>query len=260
MPRKMSQNELPRNSNSNFWPTTPYSFDVPPGLGLLNEDFEFPEDNSQGNNTVEEVVIPTTQTQQPPTFPISQQSQPQCQPLPSQQILPTENDVSSFPDPYLPNDSSIIDYNLSPTYQPLAPPPIPSNSRYLYPPTPIYLNHPYYNSNMLQADPELFSKYVAEEDKRRRNTAASARFRIKKKMREQALEKTAREMTTKAEMLENRVKELEREIKWLKNLLIEKDTRILDIQHSDNFKHKDGGDKNKNDKNLASTSDQQHQM
>jgi hypothetical protein len=65
-------------------------------------------------------------------------------------------------------------------------------------------------------------KEPAEEDKRRRNTAASARFRIKKKMREQTAEKTVKEMTEKSNGLENRVKELEMEIKWLRGLLIEK--------------------------------------
>jgi hypothetical protein len=63
----------------------------------------------------------------------------------------------------------------------------------------------------------------ADDDKRRRNTAASARFRIKKKQREQALERTAKEMTEKSDLLESRVKELELEIKWLRSLLLEKD-------------------------------------
>ncbi|KAI8336558.1 hypothetical protein BC941DRAFT_452941 [Chlamydoabsidia padenii] len=59
-------------------------------------------------------------------------------------------------------------------------------------------------------------------DKRRRNTAASARFRIKKKIREQTLQQTACEMTEKARFFENKVHELEREIKWLKDLLMAK--------------------------------------
>ncbi|KAL0082085.1 hypothetical protein F4703DRAFT_1119217 [Phycomyces blakesleeanus] len=66
-----------------------------------------------------------------------------------------------------------------------------------------------------------------EDDKRRRNTAASARFRQKKKMREQALELTAKEMTAKTERLENRVKELEMEAKWLRALVVEKDVKLL---------------------------------
>jgi hypothetical protein len=66
------------------------------------------------------------------------------------------------------------------------------------------------------------ARVAAEEDKRRRNTAASARFRIKKKQREQALEKTAKEMTDKASKLETKVSQLEMENKWLKSLITEK--------------------------------------
>jgi len=65
------------------------------------------------------------------------------------------------------------------------------------------------------------ARIEAEEDKRRRNTAASARFRVKKKQREQALEKSAKEMTDKADQLEKRVNELELENKWLKGLITE---------------------------------------
>lgn len=66
------------------------------------------------------------------------------------------------------------------------------------------------------------SPSLTKEDKRRRNTAASARFRVKKKLREQALQQTADEMTEKAKAFENRVHELEREVKWLKALVVEK--------------------------------------
>ncbi|KAF8924766.1 hypothetical protein BGZ58_001440 [Dissophora ornata] len=78
-------------------------------------------------------------------------------------------------------------------------------------------------------DPEYATKLAAEEDKRRRNTAASARFRHKKRLREQILEKTAKEMTTRSELLEARVRELEMEIKWLRGLIVEKDSRMLDV-------------------------------
>ena len=69
---------------------------------------------------------------------------------------------------------------------------------------------------------EEASRFAAEEDKRRRNTAASARFRVKKKQREQALEKSAKEMSEKVTALEARIGQLEMENKWLKNLLTEK--------------------------------------
>ncbi|OAA60913.1 bzip transcription factor [Niveomyces insectorum RCEF 264] len=66
------------------------------------------------------------------------------------------------------------------------------------------------------------TRVAAEEDKRRRNTAASARFRIKKKQREQALEKSAKEMTEKVTALEGRIQQLETENKWLKSIVLEK--------------------------------------
>ncbi|KAF9345838.1 hypothetical protein BGX26_002689 [Mortierella sp. AD094] len=81
-------------------------------------------------------------------------------------------------------------------------------------------------------DPEYLQKVAAEEDKRRRNTAASARFRYKKKLREQALEQTAKEQTTRAEALEARVKELEMEVKWLRGLIVEKDSRLHEVSAS----------------------------
>lgn len=73
------------------------------------------------------------------------------------------------------------------------------------------------------------NRLAAEEDKRKRNTAASARFRIKKKQREQALEKSAKEMHDKVTALENRIATLETENKWLKSLVTEKHGDKSDI-------------------------------
>lgn len=69
---------------------------------------------------------------------------------------------------------------------------------------------------------EEASRMAAEEDKRRRNTAASARFRVKKKQREQALEKSAKEMGDKVSQLEAKISQLETENQWLKKLILEK--------------------------------------
>lgn len=74
------------------------------------------------------------------------------------------------------------------------------------------------------------SRLAAEEDKRRRNTAASARFRIKKKQREQALEQSAKQMSDKMSALEARINQLETENKWLKNLITEKNEKKDDIE------------------------------
>lgn len=82
--------------------------------------------------------------------------------------------------------------------------------------------------NSVQAVDEP-SRIAAEEDKRRRNTAASARFRVKKKQREQALEKTAKDMTEKVSVLESKITQLETENKWLKSLITEKNESSADI-------------------------------
>ncbi|RKF58902.1 putative regulatory protein cys-3 [Erysiphe neolycopersici] len=71
------------------------------------------------------------------------------------------------------------------------------------------------------------SRHSAEEDKRRRNTAASARFRIKKKQREQALERNAKEMSDKISKLEGHIKMLETENKWLKDLITDKNNHWM---------------------------------
>lgn len=73
-----------------------------------------------------------------------------------------------------------------------------------------------------QASAEEAAQNIAEEDKRRRNTAASARFRVKKKMREAALERTVKDTNDKNDILEARVSQLELENHWLRGLIMEK--------------------------------------
>ncbi|KDQ54812.1 hypothetical protein JAAARDRAFT_105377, partial [Jaapia argillacea MUCL 33604] len=58
------------------------------------------------------------------------------------------------------------------------------------------------------------------EDKRRRNTAASARFRIKKKQKVLNLERTVSDLTGRAEDLEREATELRRENGWLKEIIM----------------------------------------
>jgi len=77
------------------------------------------------------------------------------------------------------------------------------------------------DGDLVPAAPDEIARIAAEEDKRRRNTLASARFRAKKKLREQALEKDHKEMSVKIEKLENRIKELELENKWLRGLVVQ---------------------------------------
>lgn len=71
------------------------------------------------------------------------------------------------------------------------------------------------------------ARIAQEEDKRRRNTAASARFRVKKKEREKNLERTVKDVTAKNTALEARISQLEMENRWLKNLITEKNGASL---------------------------------
>jgi len=64
--------------------------------------------------------------------------------------------------------------------------------------------------------------HAIEEDKRRRNTAASARFRLKKKEREAELERSTKDMSRHCEDLQKKVSELETENRWLRELITER--------------------------------------
>ncbi|KAG9237306.1 hypothetical protein BJ875DRAFT_370240 [Amylocarpus encephaloides] len=94
-------------------------------------------------------------------------------------------------------------------------------------------------------DFEEASRLAAEEDKRRRNTAASARFRVKKKQREETLEKTTKAMSEKVAALEGRINQLETENRWLKNLITEKNHDKEDIsQLWMKFRHETSANRN----------------
>lgn len=69
-------------------------------------------------------------------------------------------------------------------------------------------------------DKQSATPMTAAEDKRRRNTAASARFRLKKKEREAALERKAKELEVRVGELEKECEALRRENGWLKGLVV----------------------------------------
>lgn len=71
----------------------------------------------------------------------------------------------------------------------------------------------------LMTDPIIVE---ADEDKRKRNQAASARFRQKKKQREQQLMETSRDMQERTKRLEAENDSLKKENMFLKKLLVEK--------------------------------------
>jgi hypothetical protein len=75
-----------------------------------------------------------------------------------------------------------------------------------------------------QSNPSLedSSCGAAREDRRQRNTAASGRFRVKKKQREQALERSVKGLQDNIVRLEANLVQLEIENKWLKDLATQK--------------------------------------
>jgi len=116
---------------------------------------------------------------------------------------------------------------------------------------PIYTNVDYHDHGIPEDQSAAESsnsqgKVVEPTLKRQRNTAASARFRAKKKRNEQMQADSARERESIINKLENRVTELETENRWLKDLLIDKAEAIARIDSkaiADERKgceHKDG--------------------
>ncbi|KAK8129912.1 regulatory protein cys-3 protein [Apiospora kogelbergensis] len=113
---------------------------------------------------------------------------------------------------------------LQPSSQSVYPPAATQSSPYGLPTEPASKpaqSHPS-RPRQRQMSLEEQSRVAAEEDKRRRNTAASARFRVKKKAREQALEKREKELGDEVSALKKRITHLETENKWLKNLVMGK--------------------------------------
>lgn len=74
----------------------------------------------------------------------------------------------------------------------------------------------------------LLANGVVSEDKRKRNTAASARFRIKKKMKEQEMERRSKELEEKVAALEKKLKQLEMENKCLKTMITQRNDKKND--------------------------------
>ncbi|KAK8077755.1 hypothetical protein PG996_003925 [Apiospora saccharicola] len=113
---------------------------------------------------------------------------------------------------------------LQPSSQSVYPPAAAQQSPYGIPSEaaskPAAPSHPARRSRQMSLEEQ--SRVAAEEDKRRRNTAASARFRVKKKAREQALEQREKELGEEVSELKKRITHLETENKWLKNLVMGK--------------------------------------
>lgn len=74
----------------------------------------------------------------------------------------------------------------------------------------------------LSVDEPMARQLELGEIKRKRNTAASARFRIKKKLKEKQMEQQAQELQERLNALEKKMKSLQMENKCLKQLILQK--------------------------------------
>ncbi|KAB5593340.1 hypothetical protein CTheo_3258 [Ceratobasidium theobromae] len=75
-------------------------------------------------------------------------------------------------------------------------------------------------STFTDYEPNITTPLTPAEDKRRRNTAASARFRLKKKEREAALDAKAQALEERVASLERECEGLRRENGWLRGLVV----------------------------------------
>jgi len=75
-------------------------------------------------------------------------------------------------------------------------------------------------------EPNEEDSVAVVEDKRRRNTAASARFRVKKKQWTVNLERSITDLSGRVEELEREANELRRENGWLKEIVMLKSKRF----------------------------------
>ncbi|RDW60033.1 hypothetical protein BP5796_11639 [Coleophoma crateriformis] len=176
------------------------------------------------------VAVPSESTASPYN---TAATSPYSTPSPYSAPSPFTMEQHQYPPPhmtyYAPSSSSSSTSEEHNSYQHYAPPPAHSypfsaapyttpfpgtNSLHTQPPTPGFSSTiPPYDSTYTAQEAEL---------KRLRNTAASARFRAKKKQREANLEQSAKEKREQLQKMEERIKQLEKENQWLRELILRK--------------------------------------
>ncbi|KAI8337425.1 hypothetical protein BC941DRAFT_513285 [Chlamydoabsidia padenii] len=214
-----------------LWANAQFTFDSAPGSALLDDDkkeeneklFASLTDFTLENQQQEQQEQPSPTTYLPTNYMLSQLQQQQTTPSPVTPITPAHLGLPRLAP--------------APTEQQLHHQVLQQHGQYIDTLTlspqqdeagkPINNKRPLRDNETDQDSSRSTAATAAEDDKRRRNTAASARFRQKKKLREQALEKTAKEMSAKCDTLDKRVRELEMEAKWLRALVVEKNPSLL---------------------------------
>ncbi|KAI7904734.1 uncharacterized protein BX663DRAFT_559712 [Cokeromyces recurvatus] len=232
-PNEVVQTEKDVADELDLWTNAQFSFDVKPGVGIYEDEKKSKEtspatqfESASGldpvtyNTLVNYLDYELPQRQQIEVNVPSQPQKSQSPPTKKQRLIQPRPLAPALPT-LAPNVPLV-----STTRQVLMPkPPMANTTHILSPllitPTTTVNKKKSLNDNK-KAKSEEGKEVIPDEDKRRRNTAASARFRIKKKLREQAMEQSVREMTTKSEQLQDRINHLETEIKFLRSLLLNK--------------------------------------
>jgi len=109
---------------------------------------------------------------------------------------------------------------LAPTSEPSIQPPTAKRARVRRPSISTGTSDRGSEDGSAATEPAISTPLTPAEDKRRRNTAASARFRLKKKEREVALETKSKELELRVSELERECEGLRRENGWLKGLVV----------------------------------------
>ncbi|KAI8887879.1 hypothetical protein K501DRAFT_211337 [Backusella circina FSU 941] len=194
-------------SNLALWANAQFKYDIAPGSGLQDE-------KSSPSTTT------TTASSSPETVTYENLADYLDFELPQRQDQPQQQEPNIFP--AIPTRTQqLILPKISPEMT------IADLTKALFS-KPYPITNTIQNKSVISKPKPPTERNSSEDDKRKRNTAASARFRVKKKMREQAMEKSLNAMTEKAKGLENKVDELQLEIKYLRGLLLEKESKKND--------------------------------
>ncbi|KAI8993238.1 hypothetical protein BDB01DRAFT_775607 [Pilobolus umbonatus] len=211
-PNEIIQSEKDVTDELNLWGNAQFTFDIKPGVGIFEEEkkmnavnaipqFEAPLDPVTYDTLVNYLDYELPRQQQK----LEQRSLKRIQPRPLAPAIAPRQVL--LPKPPTPAASPVVDAALLASL--LSTPTVKKS--------PVQSPLPEKKRKVEESDDG-----IPDEDKRRRNTAASARFRVKKKLREQAMEQSVREMAEKSDKLLDRVSGLENEIKFLRSLLLEK--------------------------------------
>ncbi|SJL05855.1 uncharacterized protein ARMOST_09191 [Armillaria ostoyae] len=142
---------------------------------------------------------------------------PQQQSSSSSGLFPNQNPNAGFPPhmlPYFYDQMSQSNYYHAPPSQGAPTQPAASTSTATRP---------------AASPPDTDSLEGGTDDKRKRNTAASARFRIKKKQKTLNLERSVSDLAGRAEELEKEAADLRRENGWLKEIVMLKGSRLAGV-------------------------------